>query len=764
MKTRSFHRYLPCFVISIMVMMLFSEAVFAVAPSAQEGTGTLQQIHLPFVSVGQKVYEWDFPYTDEFFLSSSEDFSLHLAQASMGLTLSAFRYNGDPIENQFETYLGPAGFTDIVSFGYDQETSKDSLSGIIASKKIGDFTLIAAAPNGWKYKKEWSSNLEVGEEIRHVGFNHAASIMESQINDYIREHGISGKMKLWISGFSRAAAVGNLTAADMQDSGRFEDVYAYLFGVPRTSKKAAYRPGIFNICGKYDPVTQVAPESWGFERYGTDLYTPSEETDTNYQQLFARASDVCLALTGHEMQNSPEINYQLHMILEFVYEMFPEPADYAEEFQGIIVKTWSDKSMDNILETLLSGLRQLKKLDKRQEYSSEILKAYLEYILAWHLEHRQEEIAQGRWDPELSLSENIMREHMPYTYLSWLFSDNPEHPLLYGHAFTRRVCVTADADVEVLKEGLVIGGVDRQGTAFDAPEKLSRQNGGTGLEADTMPRIYAIRSGSQTVVNLPMNDEYTIRIRTYGPETVLYYDVSCSPFTTFGHSDKMYAYSSGAGVREIVASYAEPLSPLRLPDGKTAPFQSFSFSYSPTVLMTDMAVTADHISISDLLKIILYAFLFTEAVAVICLVIYLLHRKGRRMGVQYSEMYIIVPHILLSILFGLLTQLFTVNIFSIGIVRAFFACLAVFMLFLLALRGTLRDRCRRNWIITVFLLVVSIANILIYRQKDLIRETGQNFLIYSIAMIALMALAVSTFYRKQREYMKDPVRNPTRVY
>ena len=77
----------------------------------------IEQIHLPFASLGGKILNWDFPYTDEFFLRSSEDFSIELAQASMGLTVSAFRYNGKPLENQYETYLGAAGFTDITPFG-----------------------------------------------------------------------------------------------------------------------------------------------------------------------------------------------------------------------------------------------------------------------------------------------------------------------------------------------------------------------------------------------------------------------------------------------------------------------------------------------------------------------------------------------------------------------------------------------------------------------------------------------------------------------
>ena len=59
---------------------------------ADEGQlGEVQQIHLPFPNVTEEKIEWDFPYSDEFFSLPSEEFSITMARASMGLTLSAFR-------------------------------------------------------------------------------------------------------------------------------------------------------------------------------------------------------------------------------------------------------------------------------------------------------------------------------------------------------------------------------------------------------------------------------------------------------------------------------------------------------------------------------------------------------------------------------------------------------------------------------------------------------------------------------------------------
>ena len=238
------------------------------------------------------------------------------ARASMGLTVSAFRNHGELIEDQYETYLKAAGFHDIYPYGYDQETGVDTIAAVIGHKKIDDFELIAVAVCGQGYGKEWGGNLEVGDEERHVGFDKAAKLLEEQIEGYIRTHGLEGNKKFWISGFSRAAAVSNLTAADMIESGQYEDVYAYLFGVPRTTKAPIPYPGIYNICGIFDPVPQIPMASWGYERYGTDLYTPAEETDSRYARFITYCSGVNIALGNPFFQNNPEVNFQIHMILE----------------------------------------------------------------------------------------------------------------------------------------------------------------------------------------------------------------------------------------------------------------------------------------------------------------------------------------------------------------------------------------------------------------------------------------------------------------
>ena len=103
--------------------------------------------------------------------------------------------------------------------------------------------------------------------------------------NYIKENQIGGKVKFWITGFSRAAATSNLLAASVIDNPisnldySSEDVYGYTFETPAgttdSNHSADKYSGIFNIVNRNDVVPRVAPRQWGFYRYGQDLYLPT---------------------------------------------------------------------------------------------------------------------------------------------------------------------------------------------------------------------------------------------------------------------------------------------------------------------------------------------------------------------------------------------------------------------------------------------------------------------------------------------------------
>ena len=195
-------------------------------------------------------------FEDTYFDGSSFDYNHKLAQASLGMAMSAFRPTYDKSgktrpQEHVEQFLIDCGFTYIHSDDYDKNPSLYTVATEIGRKMMVDsngepYTLIAVAVCGGGYSNEWLSNFTVGTETEHEGFASAAHLVVDRIFGYIGRANIKGRIKIWISGFSRAAAVGNITAARLVDSGVFsqDDIFAYLFATPRTTKDP--RPGAYN--------------------------------------------------------------------------------------------------------------------------------------------------------------------------------------------------------------------------------------------------------------------------------------------------------------------------------------------------------------------------------------------------------------------------------------------------------------------------------------------------------------------------------------
>lgn len=150
--------------------------------------------------------------------------------------------------------------------------------------------MIALAIRGGGYEAEWASNLTLGRSGEHQGFREASEKALTFLDQYLKEHKVTGKVKLWINGYSRAAAVTNLTAGALNKgcklaSGELkaEDMYAFCFEAPAgTLKGTGNREGrhdnIVNVINVNDVVTKVGPEVYPFEftRYGQDSSLPDK--------------------------------------------------------------------------------------------------------------------------------------------------------------------------------------------------------------------------------------------------------------------------------------------------------------------------------------------------------------------------------------------------------------------------------------------------------------------------------------------------------
>lgn len=170
------------------------------------------------------------------------------------------------------------------NYGVSLNDSSDKVAYSIARKTLSDgSTLVTAFIRGGGYGGEWASNFnltaEAMEEGYHGGFSAAAELVLAQLTETLE--GISGPVKVWITGYSRGAATANLLAGKLDDYAMTtdrlapEDIFAYTFATPLgvlpVKDPAAERYGnIFNILNPGDLVTMVAPAAWGYGHYGVD--------------------------------------------------------------------------------------------------------------------------------------------------------------------------------------------------------------------------------------------------------------------------------------------------------------------------------------------------------------------------------------------------------------------------------------------------------------------------------------------------------------
>ncbi len=276
-----------------------------------------------------------FVYRDDCFMRSSYLGCTHIQTLSAQLCISTASYYGaaqdiyekdssDCQHNAVEM-MKAMGFENVEDNTYcHTEKLENSAGVVVGSRSVSaygkDYTLLAIAPRSAGYKQEWAGNFNVGDGNIHAGFKAARDEDLRFIKQYIENHGITGNLKVWVTGHSRGSAVANLIGGFFADGGieyfgsdvsiTPEDVYCYTFASVRTIKDGAPKNevlsvegarggeyagldtpgeawnytaggnidihaecynGIHNYPFDYDFITYLPPESWGFEYYGQVL-------------------------------------------------------------------------------------------------------------------------------------------------------------------------------------------------------------------------------------------------------------------------------------------------------------------------------------------------------------------------------------------------------------------------------------------------------------------------------------------------------------
>ncbi len=270
----------------------------AISSTPEEKSGTFRYINN---------YTDTYFYDDKYFFGDATEYNPQLATMSFCLALSAFSVeengedtdfsnNCENVENLLCKELGYSGFK--ANDWYTKKPTTDSIAVAAANKIISDsqgnrYTIIAIAVRGGGYGKEWTSNFTLGESGDAKGFSDAKEQVLTFLKEYISERKeLSGKIKFWITGFSRGAATSNLVAAEITDNPKIfgnkvkfskKDVFAYCFATPmgalreNTVSEHGYK-NIWNVIDRNDPVPYVAMRDLGFSRFGQDHYFPDIAT------------------------------------------------------------------------------------------------------------------------------------------------------------------------------------------------------------------------------------------------------------------------------------------------------------------------------------------------------------------------------------------------------------------------------------------------------------------------------------------------------
>ena len=292
------------------VVMVFSLGVSAFAADVQYPVIKGDYVYCPSLGFLDFVgnVSLSFEYSDAYFTHTGYQYDHKLANASMVLTQVSFASATSIAEgwntanSNFDAFVKQCGFSNCAANEDGvSHPGLETLGAYAASKTIvdngGNYTLIVLGLRGHNYGGEWYGNFDVGESGGHAGFIKAADKAMTFLKQYIADQGITGRVKLWVSGFSRAAATANLLGARIDQGESLgekvsitpHDLYCYTFETPQGAQdshaKDPIYDNIYNIMNPNDFVPLVSFDVWDQDRYGQDLYTPAYQIDENYAEL-----------------------------------------------------------------------------------------------------------------------------------------------------------------------------------------------------------------------------------------------------------------------------------------------------------------------------------------------------------------------------------------------------------------------------------------------------------------------------------------------
>lgn len=270
---------------------------------------------------------FDFEYSDGYFMHPSNERNPDLALASFCLAMAGSGIKGDDYPEADvlpKKTVSDLGFTNYVANeDFTKFPTMNSLGISAAMKKLqDDSTLIVLVFRQAKFGSEWANNFDVGygdEYGNHEGFKACADKTVDFLNDYIKNNGIKGKIKIWMSGYSRVAGVTNMLTGVLDRSIAEKDpvlnnvsmakndIYTYTFESPLTivpkngdDVNGGNYDNIWNYRRPGDICTLVPLPSWGFTLYGNVVEYPELPFNTHPPEEWDEFMQLYTSIGGKE--------------------------------------------------------------------------------------------------------------------------------------------------------------------------------------------------------------------------------------------------------------------------------------------------------------------------------------------------------------------------------------------------------------------------------------------------------------------------------
>ncbi len=200
--------------------------------------------------------------------------------------------------------------------------------------------LIALVVRGGNYGGEWVSNFNVGTNTSYSeGFKKPADSIAKVLKEYINSYS-SQEVILWMTSYSRGAAITNLLAGEMDNYAdsvnnlKRENIFVYTFATPMPVKISAVDANnekynnIYNIISQTDAVPCVLLSQWGFGRYGV--------TKSFYSNASQGVKEYYKKLTKQDYPISAGQRDTLSEVIYLVNKLVGDKGEFNKKYQGAV--------------------------------------------------------------------------------------------------------------------------------------------------------------------------------------------------------------------------------------------------------------------------------------------------------------------------------------------------------------------------------------------------------------------------------------------